>query len=142
MKLHIITIGKPKLTYAQAGWLEYYKRLARYHRLRASHIADKHNDASHLLEASGKAFIVALTKEGVQMDSQGAAEFLGKRELEGREIAFVIGGPDGLPQEFVNKADYCWSFGRLTFPHDLAMVMLLEILYRASTINSGHPYHK
>lgn len=142
MKLHIITIGKPKLTYAQAGWQEYYARLARYHRIRATHIADKHNDTAHLLEAAGSAFTVALAKEGEQLDSLGAAAFLNKREVEGREVAFVIGGPEGLPQEFVNKADYCWSFGHLTYPHDLAMVMLLEVLYRASTINSGHPYHK
>lgn len=142
MKLHIITVGQPKLAYAKAGWEEYWNRLKHYHHLRATHIADKHNDREHILDAAGGAYKVALVVEGNQFSSADLAHFLQKRELESREIAFLIGGPEGLPRDVISAADYAWSFGRLTLPHDLAMVVLLETLYRASTINSGLPYHK
>jgi len=63
-------------------------------------------------------------------------------ELEAREVSIVIGGPDGLPQEIRDTADYQWSLSRLTLPHDLAMVVTLEALFRASTLNAGLPYHR
>lgn len=142
MKLHIITIGQPKLTYAKSGWQEYYGRLKHYHSLRATHIADKHNDAAHILEAAANSYKVALSMEGRQFTSPQLAGFLAKQEQAGREASFIIGGPEGLPPQVIAAADYTWSLGDLTLPHDLAMVFLLETLYRASTINSGHPYHK
>lgn len=142
MKVHIITIGEPKLAYAKAGWQEYWDRLKHYHSLRATHVADKHNDAEHILSAAGNSFKVALDIEGRQLSSRDLAEFLEKRSMDGREISFIIGGPNGLPPEVRNAADYSWSFGKLTLPHDLAMVTLLETLYRASTINAGQPYHR
>lgn len=142
MKLHIITIGQPKLEYARAGWKEYWSRLKHYHDIRVTHIADKHNDTVHILEAAGNSYKIALEIEGQQFSSPELAQFLEKRALGGRELSFLIGGPDGLPPEVRAKADYQWSFSRLTLPHDLAMVTLLETLYRASTINAGQPYHR
>lgn len=142
MKLHIITVGQPKLQYAQEGWAEYWKRLKHYHQLRVTHIPDKQNDAEHILAAAGNSYKVALVIEGEQQTSQQLAKFLDKRALEGREVSFIIGGPDGLPDKVIQAADLQWSFGQLTFPHDLAMVILLESLYRASTISTGHPYHR
>jgi 23S rRNA (pseudouridine1915-N3)-methyltransferase len=142
MKLHIITIGQPKLRYAKQGWEEYWQRLKHYHQLKATHIADKQNDAEHILKAAGNSYKVALVIEGEQLSSPQLAEFLEKRAPEGREVSFIIGGPDGLPQEVIDQADFAWSLSRLTFPHDLGMIILLETLYRASTINSGQPYHR
>ncbi|HEY1063803.1 MAG TPA: 23S rRNA (pseudouridine(1915)-N(3))-methyltransferase RlmH [Candidatus Saccharimonadales bacterium] len=142
MKLHIITIGQPKLEYARQGWEEYWNRLKHYHDLRVSHILDKNNDATHILEAAGNSYKIALEIEGKQFSSPELAKFLEKRALDGREISFTIGGPDGLPQAVRDAADLQWSFGGLTLPHDLAMVTLLEALYRASTINAGQPYHR
>lgn len=142
MKIHIITIGQPKLDYAQKGWEEYWQRLKHYHSLRVTHVADKHNDAGHILEAAGSSYKIVLEIEGTQFSSPELAQFLEKRALEGREVSFIIGGPDGLPSEVRSQADLQLSFGRLTLPHDLAMVTLLEALYRASTINAGHPYHR
>lgn len=142
MKLHIVTIGKPKLAYAAAGWDEYFGRLKHYHQLRVTHLADKQNDAKHIIEAIGSAFQVCLSIDGTNMSSHQLADFLEARAMDGREVCFVIGGPDGLPTEVQTKADYHWSFSQLTFPHDLAMVVLLESLYRASTINAGQPYHR
>ncbi|MDB5169857.1 MAG: rRNA ((1915)-N(3))-methyltransferase RlmH [Candidatus Saccharibacteria bacterium] len=142
MKIHIITIGQPKLDYARQGWDEYWQRLKHYHDIRVTHIADKHNDTEHILEAAGSSYTIALEIEGKQFSSPELAQFLEKRALDGREVSFLIGGPDGLPDEIRQQANYQWSFGRLTLPHDLAMVTLLEALYRASTINAGQPYHR
>jgi 23S rRNA (pseudouridine1915-N3)-methyltransferase len=143
MKIHIITIGKPKLPYASLAWEEYLGRLQRFHEVKTIQLADKFAyDGTKILEATGSNYKVVLEITGKQLTSPELADFLKKRELEAREVCFIIGGPEGLPQEVINKADYQLSFSKLTFPHDLAMVILLESLYRASTINAGLPYHK
>lgn len=143
MKLHLVTVGKPKLAYAAAGWEEYLGRLQRLHTVRVTHLADKHAyDAAKIREAAQGTYVVALEITGTDLSSEQLADFLGKRELAAREVSFVIGGPDGLPQEIRGAADYRWSLSRLTLPHDLAMVVTLEALYRASTIRAGLPYHR
>ena len=143
MKLRIVTIGKPKLSYASEGWAEYYARLERLHAVQAVHLNDKYvGDAAKILEAADGTYKVIMEITGKQLSSPELAEFLDKRELESREVSFIIGGPEGLPQEVIDKADFKWSLSALTFPHDLAMVVLLEALYRASTIKAGLPYHK
>lgn len=142
MKLHIITVGLPKLNYAQSGWTEYWQRLEKIHQVRVSRIPDKHNDAPHILAAASTSYNVALASNGKQLSSPELAQFLVKRTLEAREVSFIVGGPTGLPEEVLLQADFKWSLSNLTFPHDLAMIILLEALYRASTINNGHPYHK
>ena len=146
MKLHIVTVGSPKLAYAQSGWHEYLKRLQRFHQVRTTHLADKWaGDSSKFAEAAGKAYTVALVIGGKQYTSESLAAFLNQRtqnDGNGREVCFLIGGPEGLPAETVAQADLQWGFSNLTFPHDLAMLILAEALYRASTINAGHPYHR
>lgn len=143
MKLHIITIGQPKLAYAKEGWAEYWKRLGHYHQLRVTHIQDKNNDADHILAAAEAAYKIGLVIEGAQFSSPELAVFLEKRAADGgREVCFIIGGPDGLPSIVHQALDYSWSLSALTLPHDLAMVVLLETLYRASTISAGQPYHR
>lgn len=140
--MHLITIGKPKLEYAKLGFAEYLKRLRYYHEVKVTHIPDKHNDASHILEAAGNSYKVGLAIEGQGMSSPELAEFLEKQALGGKEVSFLIGGPDGLPDEIVEQLDYKWSLGKQTLPHDLAMLVLAETLYRASTIAAGQPYHR
>lgn len=143
MKLHIITVGKPKLAYAQSGWNEYLGRLKRLHSVRTTQIADKHAyDAVKIGESQQGSYKVVLEITGQQFTSEALAAKLTKLELLGKEISFLIGGPEGLPQTIRDTADLQWSFGTLTLPHDLAMVTLLEALYRASTINARLPYHK
>lgn len=143
MKLHLVTIGQPKLSYAKLGWQEYLSRLQRIHTVRTTHIADKHAyDTKKIAETVQGTFTVVLEIEGKNLSSEDLANFLRTRELDAREVSFVIGGPEGLPQEIRDHADFQWSFSKLTLPHDLAMVTLTEALYRASTINSGLPYHK
>lgn len=142
MKIHIITIGPPKLPYARAGFDEYIGRLKHYHTVRITHIADKHNDAAHFEQAAQDAYKVALVIDGTQYDSVSLARFIEQRNQEGREVAFLIGGPDGLPAEVIAASDLRLGFSRLTFPHDLAMLVLAETLYRSSTIAAGQPYHR
>lgn len=142
MKIHIITIGQPKLAYARDGFDEYIGRLRHYHTVRVTHIADKHNDADHFRQAAGDAFTVALVIDGRQYDSPELARFIEQRNQEGREVAFLIGGPDGLPDSIISTSDLQLGFSRLTFPHDLAMLILAETLYRSSTIAAGQPYHR
>jgi 23S rRNA (pseudouridine1915-N3)-methyltransferase len=142
MKLHLITIGSPKLAYAKTGWEEYVGRLKHFHQVRVTHLQDKHDDATHLLEAAGNSYKVALVIKASQLSSPELANFLDKRAQEGREVSFIIGGPEGLPEAVRQKADLQLSFSDLTFPHDLAMVVLAEALYRASSINAGLPYHR
>ena len=141
MKLHIVTVGQPKLQYAKEGWKEYCGRLEHYHTVRVTHIPDKHNDTQHFLEAVGKNYMVVFDIEGKHLTSEELAVWLEKKAIDAREISFVIGGPGGLPQEIIDKADFKLSLGAFTYPHDLAMVMVAEALYRASTITAGQPYH-
>jgi 23S rRNA (pseudouridine1915-N3)-methyltransferase len=143
MRMHVVTIGQPKLAYARVGWEEYLTRLQRHHQVRVTHVPDKYAyDATRILQACGEAYIVALVIGGNQYNSPELADFLEKRALDGREVCFVIGGPEGLPEQVIQKAQLGWGLSKLTFPHDLAMVVMMEALYRASTINDGLPYHK
>jgi 23S rRNA (pseudouridine1915-N3)-methyltransferase len=143
MKIHIVTVGKPKLPYAIAGWEDYLGRLQRLHTVRVTQLADKYaDDAAKFTEVTAGTYVVVLEIQGNDLTSRQLADFLQKRALEAREISFVIGGPDGLPEHIRQTADYPWSLSRLTLPHDLAMVVTLEALFRASTINAGLPYHR
>ena len=142
MKIHIVTVGAPKLDYAKAGWDEYIGRLQHYHQLRISHVSDKHNDSEHLLAAAKSSYLIALTIDGPQYTSHKLASFLEHRAQIGQEVCFMIGGPNGLPGEVIKAANQQLGLSSLTFPHDLAMVVLVESLYRASTINDNQPYHR
>ncbi|MBC7966751.1 MAG: 23S rRNA (pseudouridine(1915)-N(3))-methyltransferase RlmH, partial [Fuerstia sp.] len=81
--------------------------------------------------------VFGLVIDAKQLSSPELAKFIESHNQDGREVACLIGGPDGLPPEVIQAADMQWSFSRLTFPHDLAMVVLAETLYRASTIAAG-----
>jgi 23S rRNA (pseudouridine1915-N3)-methyltransferase len=143
MKIQIVTVGKPKLEYAKQGFEEYFTRFSRLHTVHHIVIADKYAyDANYILEATKGTVRVILEITGTEYTSELLADFMRKRELESREVSLIIGGPEGLPQAVRDMADYQWSLGRLTLPHDLAMVVTLEALYRASTINARLPYHK
>ncbi|MBI1386129.1 MAG: 23S rRNA (pseudouridine(1915)-N(3))-methyltransferase RlmH [Rhizobiales bacterium] len=87
--------------------------------------------------------IVALDEKGIELTSAGlASEFARRRDRGDREIQLLIGGADGLASELVAGADLVLSLGRLTLPHGLARIVLLEQIYRSLTILAGHPYHR
>ena len=84
---------------------------------------------------------VALDPRGTALDSEGLSKNVNRWLSHGRDVNFVIGGADGLADEFIESADFVWSLSPLTFPHHLCQVIVVEQIYRASTILSGHPYH-
>jgi 23S rRNA (pseudouridine1915-N3)-methyltransferase len=87
-------------------------------------------------------FLVALDQRGAQMTTRELATWLAGRMNDGRDLALVIGGPDGLAGEVLSRSDQKLSLSRLTLPHALVRVVLAEQLYRAHTVLSGHPYHR
>jgi 23S rRNA (pseudouridine1915-N3)-methyltransferase len=145
MRFHFITVGSPKLSYAKAGWEEYFSRLGRYHTLKVTRVKDSEplGEGKLILEAAKNAHLMPLDPRGKQFSSEELSAHLEKLALHSEgDVAFVIGGPTGLSDEVRARAGTLWSLSRLTLPHDLAMVVMLEALYRASTIARGEPYHK
>jgi 23S rRNA (pseudouridine1915-N3)-methyltransferase len=87
-------------------------------------------------------WVVALDERGKQMSTRELADWLAGRMQEGRDLAFLIGGPDGFAAEVVARSDMSFCLSRLTLPHALARVVLAEQLYRAMSILTHHPYHR
>jgi len=143
MRFHFITVGEPKLDYARRGWDEYYTRLGRFHQLRTSRIGDKHADDTALLHAAGHSYLMPLDLLGKEVTSEQLATKLEGLAVHGTsEVTFIIGGPNGFGDAVRQRADFLWKLSDLTLPHDLAMVVMLEALYRASSITGGLPYHR
>jgi len=137
VRLYLYYVGKPRDANANAMAQEYIKRLRRYARCEMAEIKPgridlwvKHPTATKvLLDAAGKL-----------MDSGQFTQWISKAEREAREMVFVIGGADGLPQDWRPRADLLLSLSPMTFPHELARVALAEQLYRAFATLRGHPY--
>ena len=86
--------------------------------------------------------LVMLDERGKERTSVALGTWLGERQRDGRDLAFAIGGPDGFAPEVRERAQETWSLSKLTLPHALARVVLIEQLYRAVTLLDGHPYHR
>jgi 23S rRNA (pseudouridine1915-N3)-methyltransferase len=86
--------------------------------------------------------LVALARDGEGWSSSELADLVGRWEMEGRDVTFIIGDADGLPPDLLQRAERVWSLGPLTLPHELARVVVYEQLYRAYTIRRGEPYHR
>jgi 23S rRNA (pseudouridine1915-N3)-methyltransferase len=87
-------------------------------------------------------FVVTLDERGTELTTRELASWLGARMQDGRDLAFLIGGPDGFAPDVLARADFKWSLSRLTFPHALVRVLLAEQLYRAQSVLANHPYHR
>jgi 23S rRNA (pseudouridine1915-N3)-methyltransferase len=87
-------------------------------------------------------YVVALDERGAEMTTRELAAWLKTRMQDGRDLAFLIGGPDGFVPEVLARSDFKWSLSRLTFPHALVRVVLAEQLYRAHGVLANHPYHR
>src|SRR3569833_4011027 len=112
---------------------------------RAGSAASRKTDEARALrdQVSGSVRLVTLDEHGATMGSEDLAKRIGRWRDDGvQTLAFVIGGPDGLAPDFVKQADLSLSFSPLPWPHQLVRIMLAEQLYRATTILSGHPYHR
>ncbi len=100
-------------------------------------------EAQKLLGALRKdEFVVALDERGTQLTTRELAGWLKTRMQDGRDLAFLVGGPDGFSPEVLGRSDFKWSLSPLTFPHALVRVVLAEQLYRAHGVLTNHPYHR
>ena len=150
--IKIITVGYLKEQYLKDAINEYLKRLRKYTNIEIVEVKDeglvekekalKLEEEKILKYIQDKDYIITLEIEGKELDSVEFANKLDKIQLEYSNITFVIGGSYGLSNILKEKANYHLSFSRLTFPHQLFRVLLLEQLYRSYKINNNESYHK
>lgn len=157
MKCTIVAVGHRMPAWIGAGFDEYARRMPREMPVRLTEIKpetrsdDSPGAVRRVLEAEGKriraalpaqSLCVVLDERGTQLASRELADRLLDWRMSGRDLAFVIGGADGLDAQVKAGAGLLWSLSRLTLPHGLVRVVLAEQLYRAATIVQGHPYHR
>jgi 23S rRNA (pseudouridine1915-N3)-methyltransferase len=160
MILRIISIGKLREKHWQDGVADYSRRLRPYARLEIVEIpeakiperassaeedAARAKEGADILERLHRArdFLIVLDRQGKEMDSLELSKLLEKQILDGqREINWIIGGPLGLSASVIGRADLVLSFSRMTFPHQMMRLILLEQIYRSFRIIGGQPYHK
>lgn len=143
MKIKVAWIGKTKEPAIQALTDDYLKRLSRYADVAGLALKD---EAAVLALARGERQkerhkLVLLDSRGKHPSSEELAEFLQREQVQALPLLFAIGGADGFSELARRQAGYVLSLGRMTLPHELARVVLLEQLYRAFTILKNHPYH-
>jgi 23S rRNA (pseudouridine1915-N3)-methyltransferase len=102
----------------------------------------KLDEQQRLLDRAGDDYLVALDEHGKSLTTVQLAKWLAQRQQDGRNLTFVIGGPDGLGPELLKAANLRWSLSQLTFPHAMVRVILAEQLYRAQSVLQNHPYHR
>ncbi|MCD8154038.1 MAG: 23S rRNA (pseudouridine(1915)-N(3))-methyltransferase RlmH [Clostridiales bacterium] len=159
MRITVIAVGKIKEKFLREAIAEYSRRLGAYCKLEIREVADEKTPdgigpaaREQILRREGErilkllredAYVVALAIEGEMISSEQLAARLDRMAVEGvSHIAFIIGGSLGLSREVLERADWRLSFSRMTFPHPLMRVILLEQIYRGCRINAGAPYHK
>ena len=150
--IKIICVGKLKEKYLKDAVEEYLKRLSKYTKVNLIELTDFNNtdinnflknDQEEILKyIEPKDYVITLEIEGVQIASTEFAKKVDDIFMNYSNIAFIIGGSYGLSNEIKNKANYKLSFSKLTFPHQLFRVMLLEQIYRVFKINNNEEYHK
>ena len=134
MRTIVVAVGRLRPPYAD-DVQHYQKLLARHTRLELIEVREDQSVDGRIPD---RAFVVLLAADGRQFESEEFGAFLEERRMEGRDLCFVIGGPRGIDLE---KCDLRLSLGRMTLPHQLARVVVLEQLYRAHKIIAGEPYH-
>lgn len=155
MKLALVAVGQRLPVWAESACTDYLKRFPPEWRVEVKAVkaeprtlgktveALKAAEAQRLGAACAKASRrVVLDEHGARLSTQGLAERLLAWQHDGREVALLMGGPDGLDAGVKSSADESLRLSDLTLPHALARVVLLEALYRAWSLNAGHPYHR
>lgn len=159
MNISVITVGKLKEKYLKDGIDEYKKRLSRYCSLEIIEVADekapetlsqKEEEQIKAKEGTGilkyikdNTYVIALAINGNNLSSEAFATLISDLGINGNSnIAFVIGGSLGLSKEVLDRANYKLSFSKMTFPHQLMRLILVEQVYRGFRIIQGEPYHK
>ncbi|MBI9008996.1 MAG: 23S rRNA (pseudouridine(1915)-N(3))-methyltransferase RlmH [Tenericutes bacterium] len=158
MRIKIITVGKLKEKYLVEGIKEYSKRLSKYCKLEVIEVKDEHApdnlsvkdidiikdiEGERILAKLNDEYIICLAIEGELLSSEELAKkMIDITNYHSSSICFVIGGSLGLSNNVLSKANYKLSFSKMTFPHQLMKLILLEQIYRSFRINNNEPYHK
>ena len=146
MLIRLIVAGKPALAYAKAGVEEYLKRLLRTggHELVVIKAGSREEVSARLLERSQGCYRVAMDERGECLTTRKFAEKLEALEMRGdvKTVAFLIGAADGHSPELREKCDFILTLSPFTLQHELALLVLLEQLYRVASLKSGSPYHR
>ncbi|RZZ86743.1 23S rRNA (pseudouridine(1915)-N(3))-methyltransferase RlmH [Pseudoxanthomonas winnipegensis] len=155
MKARLIATGERAPAWVAQGFADYQKRLSHWLPFELVEVTPglrgKHRDAQRAIEDEGQrvlaalpkgAHIVALEVTGKQHSSEQLAQRLEHWRGQGRDLAFLIGGPEGHSPDVLAAAHETWSLGPLTLPHMLARLLVAEQLYRAAAMLANHPYHR
>lgn len=152
MKVNVVCVGKIKEKFFTEAINEYLKRLSRFADVKiievdeasnVTNLEQKSKIEGERLLAKACGVIVALDDKGKLLSSTDLADFIHKKEVSGDGvITFIIGGSNGLSKEVLDRSHLILSFGKITFPHQLFRVVLIEQIYRVFTIIAGLPYHK
>ena len=151
MRAWLIAVGERMPGWVQEGYAEYAKRLSRELPLQLVEISTKSRDPARATLEEGAALlgaipknahVVALDGRGKTWSSEDLATQLGRWRMQGKDLAFLIGGADGLAPAVLERADQRWSLGPLTLPHPLVRIVVAEQLYRAVSQLGNHPYHR
>jgi len=155
MKVRLIAVGTRLPKWVEQGVAEFQVRLPREWRFEIVEVPvaarGDNADVERLKRAEGEkllraipdgAEVIAFDERGESLSTAEWAKAIRAWQRDGRDVALLIGGPDGLAPECLTRAQRRWSLSKLTLPHALARVMALEQLYRAWTVTQGHPYHR
>ena len=153
MKFIVVAIGHRMPAWVDSGFAEYAGRMPREARIELAALkpAPRGGPVKRVLEAEGERILsalpagcvkVALDERGTLVDTMALARRMARWRESGRNVAFIVGGADGLAESVKASADFVWSLSALTLPHGLARVVLAEQLYRAHSILHNHPYHR
>jgi 23S rRNA (pseudouridine1915-N3)-methyltransferase len=153
--IRLLAVGDRQPSWVDDAFTVYSGRLPREWKFRLDRIATvrrgKNDKSKNAMAAEGEQIlaklgadeqVVLLDERGKQMTSSGLAARLADWQSEGRDLCFVIGGPDGVSSACRERANFIWSLSDLTLPHGLARVLFAEQLYRAWSLQAGHPYHR
>ena len=155
MRATLIAVGEKMPSWVTEGYNEYAKRLSHELPLQLVEITSKlrgrTNDTARVIADEGAlmlaavpkgANVIALDGRGKALSSEQLAEQLARWRMDGRDLAFLIGGPEGLASAAIARANQTWSLGPATLPHPLVRILLAEQLYRATSLLGNHPYHR
>ena len=151
MRAHLIAVGERMPAWVQTGFAEYAKRLSRELPLELIEVAAKSRDPARAMSEEGTALLAAIPKgahvvaldgRGKPWSSEELAQQLARWRMQGKDLAFLIGGADGFAPALLDRVDQKWSLGPATLPHPLVRIVVAEQLYRAASLLGNHPYHR
>lgn len=145
MRIRILAVGTRMPGWVSEAYEEYTRRLRSSMRIDLEELPvgkSKAEEEKRFLDRIGEDYVAALDEHGKPKTTLELAKWLGERLQDGRNLTFLIGGPDGLGPEILKRASWRWSLSALTLPHAMVRVVLAEALYRAHSVLHNHPYHR